>query len=75
MRCYFHLVNDHEEILDETGLVISSLEDAKHHALVAICELRRDASEVSEEWDGWRLEIVCSQGRLLHSLRLNENVH
>ena len=26
MRCYFHLVNSHEEILDDEGLEVSDLE-------------------------------------------------
>jgi hypothetical protein len=38
MRCYFHLVNCHETILDDTGIEVSDLEVAKAEARKAIAE-------------------------------------
>jgi len=75
MRCFFHLVNDHEEIVDNTGIEVHDLESAKAEALLAITELRQEIGEDADDWTGWRLDIVCSQGTLLHSLSLNETVH
>ncbi|MBB4039659.1 hypothetical protein GGR34_001301 [Microvirga flocculans] len=75
MRCFFHLVNDHEEIVDNTGIDVSDLENAKTQALVAIKELRQEIGEDAQDWSGWRLDIVCSLGTLLHSLPLVETVH
>ncbi len=75
MRCYFHLVNSHEEILDDEGIEVSNFEDAKAQALIAVVELRREYSDVIDDWSGWRLEIVCPEGRLLHSIPLSQPMH
>jgi hypothetical protein len=75
MRCYFHLVTSHEEILDEEGIEVSDLEDAKAQALSSINELRGEYAGAAEDWRGWRLEIVDSEGRLLHSIQLIETHH
>jgi hypothetical protein len=75
MRFYFHLMNNHEEILDDVGIEVSDLEDAKLQALSAINELRQEYADVIEDWSGWRLDIVCPAGRILHSIRLIETLH
>ncbi|MFL4992684.1 MAG: DUF6894 family protein [Microvirga sp.] len=75
MRCFFHLVNDHEEIVDNTGIEVQDLESAKVQALLAITELRQEIGADIEDWSGWRLDIVCPQGTLLHSMLLNNTVH
>jgi hypothetical protein len=75
MRCFFHLVNDHEEIVDNTGIEVQDLEGAKVEALLAITELRHEIGAEVEDWSGWRLDIVCPEGTLLHSLPLNNTLH
>ncbi|WP_409366288.1 DUF6894 family protein [Microvirga sp. 3-52] len=75
MRCFFHLVNDHEEIVDNTGIEVQDLEGAKVEALLAITELRHEIGAEIEDWSGWRLDIVCPEGTLLHSLPLNTTLH
>jgi hypothetical protein len=75
MRCFFHLVNDHEEIVDNTGIEVQDLESAKVQALLAITELRQEIGADIEDWSGWRLDIVCPRGTLLHSVLLNNTVH
>jgi hypothetical protein len=75
MRCYFHLFSDHEEILDEVGIEVTDLEQAKTEALKAINELRLEIGEEVEDWSTWRLEIVCPQGTLLHSMPLKNTLH
>jgi hypothetical protein len=75
MRCFFHLVNDHEEIVDNTGIEVQDLESAKVQALLAITELRQEIGADIEDWSGWRLDIVCPEGTLLHSMLLNNTVH
>ncbi len=75
MRCYFHLVNCHETILDDTGIEVSDLEIAKAEARKAIAELRQEDDETGEDWSGWRLNIVCPKGSLLHSIELTITLH
>ncbi len=75
MHCFFHLVNGQETILDDTGIEVADLETAKAQAQKAIGELRQEDGAASEDWSGWRLDIVCPEGSLLHSLALNITVH
>ncbi|WQO27396.1 hypothetical protein U0023_22605 [Microvirga lotononidis] len=44
-------------------------------ALLAITELREEIGVDIEDWSGWRLDIVCPRGTLLHSMMLNNTVH
>jgi hypothetical protein len=75
MRCFFHLVGNHDEIVDTEGIEVQDLESAKIHALVAIEELRAEIGNEADDWSGWRLEIVCPLGTLLHSMQLMETMH
>ncbi|MPR12115.1 DUF6894 family protein [Microvirga tunisiensis] len=75
MRCYFHLVNSHEELIDDEGVEVSNLESAKTQALTAVNELRREYGGVIEDWSGWHLNIVCPEGTLLHSFPLATALH
>jgi hypothetical protein len=75
MRCFFHLVNGHETILDDTGVEVADLETAKVQARKAIAELQQDDEDALEDWSGWRLDIVCLEGSLLHSLDLVVTLH
>jgi hypothetical protein len=70
MRCYFHLLNGHEAILDETGVEVLDLETAKAEAHRAIEELREEYDGAADEWSGWRLNVVSSLGALLYSADL-----
>ncbi|EIM26850.1 DUF6894 family protein [Microvirga lotononidis] len=75
MRCYFHLVNSHEELIDDEGIEVSDLESAKAQAVLAVSELRQEYGDVIEDWSGWHLHIVCPEGTLLHSLSLSTTLH
>lgn len=75
MRCYFHLVSNHEEIVDDTGIEVDNLECAKAQALLAIDELREELGAEVEDWSGWRLNIVCPLGTILYTALLVETVH
>ena len=75
MRCFFHLVNGHEAILDEAGIEVPDLETAKAQAFKAIGELRQESGGGSEDWSGWRLSIVCPEGTLLFSINLDVSLH
>jgi len=75
MRCFFHLVNGRETILDDTGIDVPDLETARAEAWKAISELRKEQNGVDDDWAGWRLDIVCPEGSLLHSLPLSANLH
>lgn len=71
MRCFFNLTNGEEVIRDEEGLEVSNIETAVGYALEVIQELRVEAGSDLQEWQGWRLEIVDSTGRIVESLPLD----
>ena len=75
MRCFFHLVNGREAIMDEAGIEVADLDMAKAQAMRAIRELRQEGSGTTDEWSGWRLEIVCPEGSLLCSIGLDVVLH
>ena len=75
MRCFFHLVSSHDEIVDNAGIEVHDLESAKAQALIAIEELRAEIGTEANDWSGWRLDIVCPLGTLLHSMQLMQTLH
>lgn len=75
MRCFFHLVNGQEKILDDTGVEVKDLDSAKAEALKAITELRQELGGSPEDWQGWHLVIVDPEGSILHSFALNRVIH
>ena len=75
MRCFFHLVNGAEIIPDDTGIEVPNLESAKAQAWEAINELRRETDHETQDWGGWRLNIICPEGSLLASLPLRQSLH
>jgi predicted alpha-1,6-mannanase (GH76 family) len=75
MRCYFHLVNGEDAILDDTGVEVADLETARTEALRAIQELRQELDGFTDEWMGWQLDVVCPQGTVLLSVELKTTVH
>jgi hypothetical protein len=75
MRCYFHLVSPHEAILDDEGVEVQDLKDATTHAQKAIRELRQEIGDEADGWRGWRLDVVCPEGSILHPIPLSATLH
>lgn len=75
MQCYFHLVNGHDIIRDDTGVEVSCLRTAQDFALQVIDELREEAIQAGALWQGWRLDIADPSGRVLLSIPLESVLH
>lgn len=75
MHCYFHLVNGHDIIRDDTGVEVPCLRTAQDHALQAIDELREEAIQAGALWQGWRLDIADPSGSILLSIPLEPVLH
>ncbi len=71
VRYYFNLTNGEEWIRDEEGIEVSSTESALIAAMEMIEELRAEDPSSASEWQGWRLEIVDSAGRMVHTMPLD----
>jgi hypothetical protein len=70
-RYYFNLTDGDDMIRDEEGIEASSIQSAVVSAMEAVEELRAQAPASSDEWLGWRLEIVDASGRALQVLPLD----
>jgi hypothetical protein len=75
MRCYFHLVNSHEHIADDTGVEILDLAAARDFALQAIDEIREEAIQIGASWQDWRLDVADPSGKVLLSIPLEPILH
>lgn len=71
VRCYFHLVNSHDAIFDDTGIDVADIEAARIEAMKAIQEIREEDSEADQDWWGWQLKVTDQSGHTLLSIPLN----
>ena len=74
-RYYFNLTNGDAMIRDEEGIEASSIHAAVLSAMEAVEELRAQDPSNSDEWQGWRLEIVDAEGRAVHEIPLDALSH
>jgi hypothetical protein len=70
-RYYFNLTNGETIIRDEEGITASSLQAAVVSAMEAVEELWAQDPSNSDEWQGWRLEIVDASGQAVQSIPLD----
>ncbi|NNM74070.1 DUF6894 family protein [Enterovirga aerilata] len=71
VRCYFHLFSAEEDISDEHGAEVASLDEARSQALRAIQELAREQPGLKSDWEGWGMRIVVD-GQVVATMRLSE---
>lgn len=70
-RYYFNLTDGEIMIRDEEGIETASIQAAVLSALEAVEELRAQDPSHSDEWQGWRLEIVDASGRAVQMIPLH----
>ena len=70
-RYYFNLTDGETIIRDEEGVEASSVQAAVISAMEAVEELRAQDPLNSDEWQGWRLEIVDASCRAVHVIPLD----
>jgi hypothetical protein len=70
-RYYFNLTNGDAMIRDKEGIEASSLQAAVLSAMEAVEELRAQDPLNSDEWQGWRLEIVDASGQAVQTIPLD----
>ncbi len=73
LRYYFNLTDGESVIRDEDGVKASSLQAAVISAMEAVEELRAQDASNSDEWQGWKLEIVDAAGRAVQSIPLDSS--
>ena len=70
-RYYFNLTDGDTMIRDEEGIEASSIQAAVVSAMEAVEELRAQDPLNSDEWQGWRLEIVDASGQAVQIIQLD----
>jgi hypothetical protein len=70
-RYYFHLVSEHEVILDREGVEVADLAEAGAEALKAVEELRQEGPSAATDWAGWWLEVTDASGVVVFSISLD----
>jgi hypothetical protein len=70
-RYYFNLTDGETMIRDEEGVEATNIQAAVISALEAAEELRAQDPSNSDEWQGWRLEIVDASGQAVQTIPLD----
>jgi hypothetical protein len=70
-RYFFNLTDGETMIRDEEGIEASSIQAAVISAMEVVEELRAQDPSNSDEWQGWRLEIVDASGQAVQSIPLD----
>ena len=68
MRCYFNLVSSHHTIIDEEGLEVADMEEARTFAREAVAEMFRDGVAEIAHWRGWEIEARDASGTVLFTI-------
>ncbi|WP_046867643.1 DUF6894 family protein [Microvirga massiliensis] len=74
VRLYFHLVSEHEAILDPVGLEVADVDEAYSEARTMIEEFKRESPLPEAERYGWRLEAGTHTGAVVFSIPF-DHVH
>jgi len=69
-RYYFNLTDGDRIIRDQDGLKLADVNTAITYASKAIEELRVEALVSSDEWQGWRMEILNCFGDVVSVISL-----
>lgn len=69
MPRFFFNVHDGREIIDEVGLLLRNLSEARHEAILAVADMLRDYG--MEFWTGshWQMYVTDEAGKTV--IRLN----
>jgi hypothetical protein len=71
VRYYFHMINGHAAIPDNTGIELEDPDQVRLHALKALEEINQENPEFSQVGRGWRLNVADASGSVLFSLVLD----
>ena len=72
MHCYFNLVSSHKTILDEEGIEVADINEARAFAREAVAEMVQDGVAEIAHWRGWEIETRDASGAVLARLRPEE---
>ena len=68
MRCYFNLVSSHHTIIDNEGLEVADVDEARSFAHQAAAEMVQDGVAEIAHWRGWQMEARDASGTTLFTM-------
>ena len=68
MQCYFNLISSHKTILDEEGIEVADMKEARAFAREAIAEMVQDGVAEIAHWRGWEIETRDASGAVLFTI-------
>jgi hypothetical protein len=68
MRCYFNLVSSHRTIIDNEGIEVADVEEARTFAHEAVSEMVQDGVAEIAHWGGWEMEARDASGTVLFTV-------
>ena len=68
MHCYFNLVSSHHTIIDNEGLEVANLDEARTFAREAVAEMVQDGVAEIAHWRGWEMEARDASGIVLFTV-------
>jgi uncharacterized protein DUF6894 len=71
MRCHFDLVDAHQTLIDEQGVEVADVDEARTLARDAIREAIQEGALTTADCPGWRLEARDASGAVLFAIRLD----
>lgn len=72
MRCHFNLRTGDSILIDEIGVEVASVHDARREALQAIHEVAQGGDAEGFDWSAWTLSVTDSDGQVLLTLPLQQ---
>ena len=71
MRYYFNLTNGYQTIVDDHGVEVADVDQARSLAREAAAEMIQAGEAQIEDWRGWRLEAADASGAVLFTISLD----
>ena len=71
MRCYLHLADAHQTLLDRHGVEVSDLDQVRALVHEVATEMIQQGEAEARDWDGWRIEVADASGAVLLTIRLD----
>ncbi len=68
MHCYFNLVSSHHTIIDNEGLEVADVEEARTFAREAVAEMVQEGVAEIARWRGWEVEVRDASGTVLFTV-------
>ena len=71
LRCHFNLVYAHQTLVDQEGVEVADVDQARTLAIEVALDMIRTGEAQITDWRGWRLEATSGSGAVLFTLRLD----